>query len=71
MSRFAGAAAQLHQALLVNPYSADDLADAIDRALVMSRQERTARWQSMFDNVRNEDVIWWRNRFIEELERLE
>ncbi len=68
LSRFAGAAAQLHQALLVNPYSADDLADAIGRALAMSREERPARWQSMFDNVRNEDVIWWRNRFIEALE---
>jgi trehalose 6-phosphate synthase len=69
LSRFAGAAAQLGDALLVNPYSADDLADALERALAMSREERVERWQAMFDNVRNEDVIWWRDRFIEALSR--
>ena len=69
LSRFAGAAAQLEQALLVNPYSADDLADAIERALAMSREERIERWKPMFDNVRKEDVIWWRDRFIEALAR--
>jgi trehalose 6-phosphate synthase len=67
LSRFAGAAAQLSQAILVNPYSADDLADALERALAMSREERIARWKPMFDNVRDEDVISWRDRFIEAL----
>ena len=67
LSRFAGAAAQLDQAILVNPYSADDLADAIERALAMSREERIARWRPMFENVRDEDVIWWRDRFIDAL----
>lgn len=67
LSRFAGAAAQLDQALLVNPYSADDLADALERALGMGREERIARWQAMFDNVVEKDVIWWRNRFIDAL----
>jgi trehalose 6-phosphate synthase len=69
LSRFAGAAAQLNQALLVNPYSADDLADALERALGMSHEERSARWRAMFDNVRAEDVIWWRDRFIDALSR--
>jgi trehalose 6-phosphate synthase len=67
LSRFAGAAAQLDQALLVNPYSADELADALERALNMELDERIARWRSMFDNVVQKDVIWWRNRFIEAL----
>ena len=71
LSRFAGAATQLDQALLVNPYSADDLADALERALAMSHEERTSRWRSMFDNVRAEDVIWWRDRFIEALSRVD
>lgn len=63
LSRFAGAAEQMEQALLVNPYSADDLADAIEQALAMPREERIARWRPMFENVRCEDVIWWRKRF--------
>ena len=67
LSRFAGAAAQLDQAVLVNPYSAEDVADAIDKALRMPKAERIVRWQTMFDNVLNEDVIWWRRRFLEAL----
>jgi trehalose 6-phosphate synthase len=67
LSRFAGAAAQLDQALLVNPYSPDELADALERALNMGLDERITRWRSMFDNVVEKDVIWWRNHFIEAL----
>lgn len=67
LSRFAGAAAQMPQAVLCNPYSAEDVADAIDKALRMSREERIARWKPMFDNVRNEDVLWWRRRFLDTL----
>ena len=63
LSRFAGAATQLKEALQVNPYSAEDLADAIKTALAMPLQERVARWRSMFDNVQKEDVVWWRRRF--------
>ena len=67
LSRFAGAAEQMGEAILVNPYSADELADAIERALAMSREERVERWKSMFAGVRDEDVIWWRDKFIEAL----
>ncbi len=70
LSRFAGAAQQLAcGALMVNPYSAEDMADAIDKALRMPRAERIERWRQMIDNVVNEDVIWWRKRFIGALTR--
>lgn len=69
LSRFAGAAEQMGQALLVNPYSTDDIADAIDRALTMPLDERIARWKPMFDDICREDVIWWRRRFTLILER--
>ena len=45
LSRFAGAAEQLDSALLVNPYDADEMADALDPALTMSLAERQARWR--------------------------
>ena len=67
LSRFAGAATQLDQALLVNPYSPDDIADAIDRALAMPREERLARWKPMFANICHEDVNWWREQFTARL----
>jgi trehalose 6-phosphate synthase len=67
LSRFAGAAAQLKDAIQVNPYSAEDLSDAIKAALAMSRDERISRWRSMFDNVQSEDVAWWRRNFTDAL----
>ena len=67
LSRFAGAAAQLTDALLVNPHSAEELADAICAALRMPLEERIARWERMKANVDAEDVVWWRQRFTEAL----
>jgi trehalose 6-phosphate synthase len=67
LSQFAGAAMQLGEAVLVNPHSADDIADAIERALAMPREERIRRWKPMFERVMAEDVGWWRRRFIDAL----
>jgi trehalose 6-phosphate synthase len=67
LSRFAGAANQLTDALLVNPYSAEEISDAICAALAMSLEERIRRWQTMYDNVQNEDVMWWLKRFTDAL----
>lgn len=67
LSRFAGAATQLKDALLVNPHSAEELADAIRTALRMPLEDRIARWKRMKANVDEEDVVWWRQRFTEAL----
>ncbi|NJC33741.1 trehalose 6-phosphate synthase [Sphingomonas jejuensis] len=69
LSRFAGAAAQLKDAVLVNPYSSDDIADGISQALTMRRGERTARWEAMMHNVTTENVAWWLRRFTDALEK--
>ncbi|MFZ5746775.1 MAG: alpha,alpha-trehalose-phosphate synthase (UDP-forming) [Pseudomonadota bacterium] len=71
LSRFAGAAVQLPQALLVNPMSAEEIADAIGQALRMPLSERKQRWQAMFDMVREQDVMWWRERFTSALMAVE
>lgn len=68
LSEFAGAARQLADAVLVNPYSPDDLADAIQYALTMPRDERIRRWKTLYSNIRDEDVVWWRKRFTEALQ---
>jgi trehalose 6-phosphate synthase len=67
LSRFAGAAAQLQDALLVNPHSAEELSDAIRTALLMPLDERIERWKRMKANVDAEDVLWWRKRFTDAL----
>ena len=68
LSHFAGAATQMQEALLVNPYSAEDLADALAQALAMPREERIARWQALFEGVRRYDVTWWLHRFVAVME---
>ena len=68
LSRFAGAALQLKDALLVNPYSRDEVSDAIHRALVMPKEERIRRWTSMHESVARENVVAWRHAFVSALE---
>ncbi|PKP90363.1 MAG: alpha,alpha-trehalose-phosphate synthase (UDP-forming) [Alphaproteobacteria bacterium HGW-Alphaproteobacteria-16] len=67
LSRFAGAAAQLKEAVLINPFSADEMSDAILQALQMDLGERKRRWRAMMDNIEQEDVVWWRKRFTDAL----
>ena len=67
LSRFAGAATQLEDAILVNPYSAEEISDSIRTAIRMSKVERIARWKKLQDNVQREDIGWWRRRFTEAL----
>ncbi len=67
LSRFAGAAEQLKEALLVNPYDTDGTADTIERALQMPLEERQARHQKLLENIRTQDVHWWRKSFLQAL----
>ena len=68
LSRFAGAALQLKDALLVNPYSKEEISDAILTALVMPRDERVRRWRAMIASVAEADVVAWRHAFVSALE---
>lgn len=67
LSRFTGAADQMKEAILVNPHSAEEISDAIRRALQMPKEERIRRWTALMKGVQHEDVIWWRKRFTEAL----
>jgi len=67
LSRFAGAANQLREALLVNPNTPEEIADALKRALAMGREERIRRWRALNENVQREDVTAWRDAFVSAL----
>jgi len=69
LSRFAGAARQLHAALLVNPHDADELADALDAALTMSLTERQRRWAQCWEAIREASPMHWGRSFIAALLR--
>jgi trehalose 6-phosphate synthase len=69
LSRFAGAAVECRAALLVNPYDAEAVAVAIDRALSMPLDERRARHSEMFKVLAENDIKLWGTRFISALTR--
>ncbi len=51
LSRFAGAAEELTDALIVNPFDADEMADAIHEGLSMPLAERLRRYQGLRERV--------------------
>jgi trehalose 6-phosphate synthase len=64
LSRFAGAAEQLREALLVNPYDSEGTAAAILLALQMPLEERRTRHAAMMESLRRHDVHWWCDSFL-------
>jgi trehalose 6-phosphate synthase len=67
LSKFAGAAEDLQEAILVNPYDIDAVALALHRGLTMPVEERRERYQCLTARVRENDVTSWRRRFLETL----
>jgi trehalose 6-phosphate synthase len=67
LSKFAGAAEQMQSALLVNPFSPEELSDALAQALSMPLDERKARWQPLRESVEREDVHCWLRSFLKAL----
>jgi trehalose 6-phosphate synthase len=59
LSRFAGAARELSQALIVNPYHVEETADALHRAATMPRAEQRERMASLRATVREHNVFRW------------
>lgn len=66
LSRFAGAAAELKEALLVNPYDAESVAGAIARALDMPLAERRERHGAMLATLSRNGTAW-ATRFLASL----
>ena len=64
LSRFAGAAQELDEALLVNPADTEEVADALERALAMPLEERKMRWRAMMDVLERQDITAWRRSFL-------
>ena len=69
LSRNAGAAAELHPALLVNPFDADGTADAIERALGLSERERLERAQALRELAPGVPPGEWLGRQIKDVTR--
>jgi trehalose 6-phosphate synthase len=59
LSSFAGAAYELPEALMVNPYDTHGMAKAYDRALKMSREEQAERMRLMVEQISERNVYRW------------
>jgi len=70
LSKFAGAAVELRDALIVNPYDIDGVADAIHRALEMNAGDRRPRMQRMRRHLMEHNVYRWAANLLGDLREL-
>ena len=64
LSKFAGAAEEMQEALIVNPYDVDDMAKQLYRALTMRREERRRRHAALLEHGRSQDAETWCASFL-------
>lgn len=68
LSEMAGAAKELHEALLINPHNFEQLADTLKEALEMPEQEQRTRMASLQKRVSRYNVEKWSSEFLKALE---
>jgi trehalose 6-phosphate synthase len=71
LSQFTGAARELNEALLVNPFSIDEIAHAIKAAVELPLAERRRRMQRMRDTVAKNNIYRWAGKILSALLRLD
>ena len=69
LSRFAGAARELSEALIVNPYHVEETADALNRAALMPAGEQRERMASLRSTVSEFNVFRWAGRMLSDAGR--
>jgi trehalose-6-phosphate synthase len=67
LSQFAGASRELKDAVIVNPYDIEEMADAIQFALVLKPSERSGRMRRMRAVVKEHNIYRWAGKLIAEL----
>jgi trehalose 6-phosphate synthase len=70
LSTFAGASRELNEALMVNPYDAQGVAEALERALLMPEGEQRERLRLMRDFLRVRNVYRWAGQMLLDAARL-
>ncbi|WP_448188731.1 alpha,alpha-trehalose-phosphate synthase (UDP-forming) [Azospirillum sp. sgz301742] len=69
LSEFAGAALELTEALIVNPYDVEGVADTLQRGLTMPLEERKERHAALITTLRRNDITAWREAYVNALTR--
>lgn len=71
LSQFTGAAKELKDALIINPYNGKETAQAIHEAITMSKSEQSKRMKKMRTEVKNYNIYRWSAEFLKTLLSLE
>jgi trehalose 6-phosphate synthase len=67
LSRFTGAARELRDAIIINPYDIQATGEAIARILDMDTSEIVDRMRRMRKTVKEHNIYWWAGSLIGEL----
>jgi trehalose 6-phosphate synthase/phosphatase len=67
LSEFAGSAAEMGEAVLVNPWSRESLVEGIETAVGMGKEEKTAMMSSLWDRLSRHDNHAWSAGFMQAL----
>jgi len=59
LSQFTGAAAEMRDALIINPYAISEFARKIKEAIEMPETERRRRMKTMRQTVASNNIYWW------------
>lgn len=70
LSSFAGASDELQQAIIINPFDAEDIGESLEAALTMPLTERRERWRTMYDYLARNDIAAWRASFLDALSEI-
>jgi trehalose 6-phosphate synthase len=67
LSKFTGASRELTEAFIINPYSTEELADAINASIRLAPEERFRRMSAMREKVRTHNAFNWASDLIRSL----
>lgn len=67
LSKYAGSAEQMPEAILVDPEDRQAMVKALEQAFNMSKTERLERFQQLIQGINDFDIIDWRNAFLKDL----
>jgi trehalose 6-phosphate synthase len=70
LSRFTGAAQELTDALLINPYAVDEFAEALRLALAMPEEEQERRMRRLRQRVADNNIYRWAGMLLSEAGKL-
>ncbi|WP_347456502.1 trehalose-6-phosphate synthase [Acinetobacter thermotolerans] len=70
LSKYAGAAEQMKEALIVDPHDQYSMIRALKRAITMPRTERIARYKALFQGLLDYDILHWRDSILKDLKHV-